>query len=158
MTVVRIAVARFELIVEMPILAKTAVSPANSADSSAQVSHRIAYHRGKIELRHPGLAVGGRRSAGCIWPIGPIGPIGNVGYAGTRPLTVAKAMARTSSGKPALRRFAVAPRPAPCNSLHPNGRAEARLRREQNKDAFLPGTYPSSDRNVYRSAGRWCAL
>src|SRR5258708_33574206 len=98
MTVVRIAVARFELIVEMPILAKTAVSPANSADSNAQVSHRIAYHREKIELRHPGLAVGvgrlavggrrsafgGRRSAGCI---GPIGPIGNVGYAGTRPLT-----------------------------------------------------------------------
>ena len=59
MTVVRIAVARFELIVETPILAKTAVSPANSADNSAQVSHRIAYHREKIELRH-------RRSARAL--------------------------------------------------------------------------------------------
>jgi hypothetical protein len=47
MTVVRIAVARFELIVDTPTLAKTAVSPANIADKSAQMSHRIAYHREK---------------------------------------------------------------------------------------------------------------
>ncbi len=82
MTVVRIAVARFELIVETPILAKTAVSPANSADNSAQVSHRIAYHRGKIELRHPGLAFGRvhrtyRIEDGTL----------DIAYPGTSPLT-----------------------------------------------------------------------
>jgi hypothetical protein len=54
MIVVRIAVARFELTVDTPTLAKTAVSPANNADNNAQVSHRIPYHRQKIGLCHLG--------------------------------------------------------------------------------------------------------
>jgi hypothetical protein len=36
------------------------VSPANIADKSAQMSHRIAYHREKNRLRHPGSALGVR--------------------------------------------------------------------------------------------------
>src|SRR3981081_4444621 len=58
MTVVRIAVARFELIVDTPTLARTAVSPANIADKSAQMSHRIAYHREKIGRRRAGAVFG----------------------------------------------------------------------------------------------------
>jgi hypothetical protein len=85
MTVVRIAVARFELIVETPILAKTAVSPANSADNSAQVSHRIAYHRENIELRHPGLAFG--RVHRTYRTDGTYDGTLDIAYPATRPLT-----------------------------------------------------------------------
>src|SRR5260370_20285755 len=42
-TLVRIAVARFELMPVTPIFAKTAVTPANSAERSAQISHSICY-------------------------------------------------------------------------------------------------------------------
>src|SRR6266446_909690 len=42
-TLVRIAVARFELMPVTPIFAKRAVTPANSAERSAQISHSICY-------------------------------------------------------------------------------------------------------------------
>jgi hypothetical protein len=48
-TLVRIAVARFELTSVTPIFAKMAVMPANNAERSAQINHCIHYgHRGGI--------------------------------------------------------------------------------------------------------------